>query len=168
MALELTLAETVINAQAYADGDRVDAAFRRIRAEAPLDVAELEGFDPFWVVSRHADIKDIERQPDLFHNGDRSTFMSSRENEAKVKALTGGDPNLIRSLVSLDGQEHKDLRGILFPHLTPRAIRPLEEQVREKSHKDSPHRSCRPTKGKHSRRRRMASATSRLSSGRSA
>ena len=99
MALEQTLAETVINAQAYADGDRVDAAFRRIRAEAPLDVAELEGFDPFWVVSRHADIKDIERQPDLFHNGDRSTFMSSRENEAKVKALTGGDPNLIRSLV---------------------------------------------------------------------
>jgi cytochrome P450 len=131
MALEQTLAETVINAQAYADGDRVDAAFRRIRAEAPLDVAELEGFDPFWVVSRHADIKDIERQPDLFHNGDRSTFMSSRENEAKVKALTGGDPNLIRSLVSLDGQEHKDLRGILFPHLTPRAIRPLEEQVRK-------------------------------------
>lgn len=130
MALEQTLAETVINAQAYADGDRVDDAFRRIRAEAPLDVAELEGFDPFWVVSRHADIKDIERQPELFHNGDRSTFMSSRENEAKVKALTGGDPNLIRSLVSLDGQEHKDLRGILFPHLTPRAIRPLEEQVR--------------------------------------
>lgn len=130
MTIANDLAETIIDPHAYADGERVDAAFRTIRAEAPLDQIGLDRFDPFWVVSRHADIKEIERQPEVFHNGDKSTFLSDKANAEKVKALTNGDPNLIRSLVSIDGKEHKDLRGIVFPHVTPRAIKPMEEQIR--------------------------------------
>jgi len=130
MTLPRELAETIIDPKAYAQRDLADAAFRTIRATAPLDRAEPEGFNPFWVVSRHADIKDIERQPDLFHNGDRSTFLSDRTGEETNRALTGGEPNLIRSLVSVDGKEHRDLRGVVFPHVTPRAIKPLEDQIR--------------------------------------
>lgn len=130
MKIAPELAQTIINPKAYAAGTPVDEAFAAIRATTPLAQAEPEGCDPFWVVSRHADIKEIERQPDIFHNGDRSTFLTNRENDGKVRLLTGGDPNLIRSLVSLDGKEHKDLRGIVFPHVTPRAIKPLEERIR--------------------------------------
>lgn len=130
MALPKELAQAIVDPKSYSQREIVDAAFAKIRATAPLDKAELDNMDPFWVVSRHADIKEIERQPDFFHNGDKSTFLSDRENEAKVKMLTGGEPNLIRSLVSLDGKEHKDIRGIVFPHVTPRAIKPLEEQIR--------------------------------------
>jgi hypothetical protein len=124
------LARTIIDPKAYSNREIVDAAFARIRAEQPLDKAELEEIEPFWVVSRHADIKEIERQPEIFHNGDKSTFMTNREGNERVKALTGGDPNMIRSLVSLDGAEHKALRGVVFPHVTPRAIRPLEDAIR--------------------------------------
>lgn len=124
------LAATIVNPRAYAEGGPVDAAFRAIRAEAPFAVAEPEGFNPFWVVSRHADILTVERQADIFHNGDRSTFLTLKESEPMVKMITGGEPNLVRSLVSVDGQEHKDLRGVVFPALTPRAVRPMEEQVR--------------------------------------
>jgi len=131
MTLAVDLAQKIMDPHSYSKREIVDAAFKQIRAEAPLDVAEVEGFDPFWVVSRHADIKDIERQADLFHNGDRSTFLSNKEGEAKTKLLTGGEPNLIRSLVSIDGKEHKDLRNIVFPHVMPRALRPLEESIRE-------------------------------------
>ena len=130
MALSSELAQTIIDPKSYSQREIVDAAFARIRAESPLDVAHPEGFDPFWVVSRHADIKEIERQPDIFHNGDKATFLSNQEGQQRVKMLTGGEPNLIRSLVSLDGKEHKDLRGIVFPHVTPRAIKPLEGQIR--------------------------------------
>ncbi|MFC0587954.1 cytochrome P450 [Novosphingobium aquiterrae] len=130
MTIARELAETIIDPKAYSLRDPVDNAFRAIRANQPLDKAELDGFEPFWVVSRHADIKEIERQPDLFHNGDKSTFLTNIEGNERVKALTGGDPNMIRSLVSLDGAEHKALRSIVFPHVTPRAIRPLEEAIR--------------------------------------
>jgi len=130
MAVAKELARTIVDPKAYSLRDPVDDAFRAIRAQTPLDVAEVEEMEPFWVVSRHADIKEIERQPDLFHNGDKSTFLTNREGNEKVKLLTGGEPNLIRSLVSIDGREHKDLRGIVFPHVTPRAIRPMEDQIR--------------------------------------
>jgi cytochrome P450 len=127
--ISVDLANTISDPRAYADGDKVDAAFKAIRATAPLEKAQPEGYDPFWVVSRHADIMEVERQPDIFHNADRSTFLSPSESEAMVRALTG-EPNLIRSLVSVDGKEHKDLRAIVFPHMTPRALKGLEEQVR--------------------------------------
>lgn len=130
MAISEQLARTIIDPHAYSKREIVDEAFRTIRAESPLDKAEMEEFEPFWVVSRHADIKEIERQPAVFHNGDKSTFITNKDGNERVKALTGGEPNLIRSLVSVDGDEHKALRGIVFPHVTPRAIRPLEEAIR--------------------------------------
>ncbi len=130
MAISEQLARTIIDPKAYSEREIVDAAFAQIRSQQPLDKAELEEFEPFWVVSRHADIKDIERQPDIFHNGDKSTFITNIEGNERVKMLTGGEPNLIRSLVSVDGDEHKALRGIVFPHVTPRAIKPLEDAIR--------------------------------------
>jgi cytochrome P450 len=130
MTIAENLARTIIDPKAYSKREIVDAAFAQIRKEQPLDKAQLEEIEPFWVVSRHADIKEIERQPDFFHNGDKSTFMTNIEGNARVKMLTGGDPNLIRSLVSVDGDEHKALRGVVFPHVTPRAIRPLEDAIR--------------------------------------
>jgi len=131
LTISEALARTIIDPKSYSQRELVDAAFTRIRAEHPLEKAELPDFDPFWVVSRHADIKEIERQPDIFHNGDKSTFLSPHDGVERVKALTGGEPNLIRSLVSVDGDEHKALRGVVFPHVTPRAIKPLEDQIRQ-------------------------------------
>lgn len=130
MTISEDLARTIIDPKAYSEREIVDAAFARIRAEQPLDKAVLAEFEPFWVVSRHADIKEIERQPDIFRNGEKSTFITNIEGNQRVRMLTGGEPNLIRSLVSVDGDEHKALRGVVFPHVTPRAIKPLEDQIR--------------------------------------
>lgn len=130
MRIPSALAQTIVDARAYAAGDPVDEAFRRIRRDMPLAQAEPEGMEPFWVVSRHADIMAVERQPDLFHNGDKSTFLTFKENDGMVRFITGGEPNLIRSLVSVDGQEHKDLRGVVFPSMTPRAVKPMEDSIR--------------------------------------
>ena len=87
MTLATELAQAIVDPRSYSQREIVDAAFKKIRAEAPLDVAELEGMDPFWVVSRAADIKEVERQADIFHNGDKSTFLSNREGEAKINLL---------------------------------------------------------------------------------
>lgn len=129
MMLPTQLANTIVDPRAYADGEAIHEAFRTVRKTAPLAQAQPDGFDPFWVVSRHADVMTIERQNDIFHNGDRSTFVSPKEGEVMVRNLVG-EPNLIRSLVSVDGQEHRDLRGIVFPHVTPKAIRAWEESIR--------------------------------------
>lgn len=131
MTIKTEIAQTIVDPRAYADRNRLDAAFTELRRDAPFDVAEIEGFDPFWVASRHADVLEIERRADVFHNAARSATLTDKAGDAFVQFVTGGERNLIRSLVQVDGQEHKDLRALTFPAFTPKALKVLEEQIRE-------------------------------------
>jgi hypothetical protein len=71
------IATEIVDPKAYADGGRVDAAFSWLRREMPLGVAQPDGCDPFWVVTRHADILEVERNNELFHNGDTFTTFTT-------------------------------------------------------------------------------------------
>ena len=89
MTIAEDLARTIIDPKAYSEREVVDAAFAKLRASQPLDKAVIDEFEPFWVVTRHADIKEIERQPDIFRNGEKSTFITNIESNARVQMLTG-------------------------------------------------------------------------------
>ena len=89
-AIPADIANTIVDGRAYAAQTPVDEAFIWLRANAPLARAQADGYDPFWVVTRHADIMDVERQSDLFHNGDRSSTLQTREQTQMVAAFTGG------------------------------------------------------------------------------
>ena len=54
------IAETLVTSADYAS-DKLYDAYRWMRANNPLGVAEVEGFSPFWVVTKHADILEISR-----------------------------------------------------------------------------------------------------------
>ncbi|MEQ9529358.1 MAG: cytochrome P450, partial [Parvibaculaceae bacterium] len=86
------IAQTIIDPKAYADGARVDDAFARLRKDMPFAQAHPEGFDPFWVVTKHADILAVERQNELFHNGERATTLTPIEVDRKVREMMGGSP----------------------------------------------------------------------------
>lgn len=130
MSIPVALANTIVDPKAYSLGTPLDDAYATLRRDMPLARAEPDGFDPFWAVTKHADVMAIELQASLFHNSERPTTLSSREGEQFVRHLTGGEANLIRSLVSVDGDEHKALRGIGFPAFTPKKIGLLEADVR--------------------------------------
>lgn len=131
MAIPSQIAADIVDPKAYADWDRSHDAFAWLRKNAPLDVAEIEGFDPFWVVSRHADILNIERQNDLFHNADRSATLTTIEADRKVREMMGGSPNLLRSLVQMDNPDHMQYRRLTQAWFMPQNLRKLEERVRE-------------------------------------
>ena len=86
------VANTIVDPKAYADGTRIDEAFTWLRREAPLAKAQPAGFDPFWVVTRFADIQEVEKQNELFHNGDLATVVTNIEADRKVREMTGGSP----------------------------------------------------------------------------
>lgn len=125
------IANTIVDPAAYADQKRIDAAFTHLRKNAPLAVAQPEGFDPFWVVTKHADILNIERQNDLFHNGDRSTTLTPIDVEKRVRALMGGSPHLVRSLVQMDNPDHMNYRRLTQGWFLPQNLRALEGRIRE-------------------------------------
>ncbi|MDP9102490.1 MAG: cytochrome P450, partial [Pseudomonadota bacterium] len=124
--LPVEIAAQVIDPKVHADGVRLHEAFRWIRANNPLGRAELEGFDPFWVVSKHADILEVSRQNALFHSGDRQTTFTSQEADQKVRALTGGSPHLVRSLVQMDEPDHMKYRALTQGWFMPQNLKKLE------------------------------------------
>lgn len=131
MRIPEDVAIAVVDPKAYSDGKRIDAALTYLRREAPLAVAEPPGFDQFWVVTRHADILNIERQNDLFHNGDRSTVVTTIEADQRVRAMMGGSPHLVRSLVQMDNPDHFAYRRLTQAWFLPQNLRNLEGRVRE-------------------------------------
>lgn len=125
------IADTIVDPKAYADQKRIDDAFTWIRANAPLEQAQPQAFDPFWVVSRHADILEVERQNELFHNGDRATTLVPIETDKKVRAVMGGSPHLVRSLVQMDNPDHMNYRRLTQGAFLPQNLRPREARIRE-------------------------------------
>jgi hypothetical protein len=131
MQIPANLAQTIVDSRAYAAGDPVDEAFRTIRAEMPLAVAEPEGMEPFLGGQPPCGHHDGRKAAGHFPQWRQIDLPDLKEMEPMVRFITGGEPNLVRSLVSLDGQEHKDLRAVVFPSVTPKALRGLEDDIRK-------------------------------------
>ena len=94
-------------------------------------MAQPDGFDPFWVVTRHADILEVERQNDLFHNGDRSAVVTTIAADKKVREMMGGSPHLVRSLVQMDNPDHMAYRRVTQGSFLPQNLRVLEARIRQ-------------------------------------
>ena len=122
-------AETLVLPGAYADG-RIHETYRWLRANEPLGVADIEGVDPFWVITRHEDILEISRQNDLFHNGDRSPTLIGQEVDKKVREMMGGSPHLLRTLIHMDAPDHPKYRALTQGWFMPQNLRRLEDQIR--------------------------------------
>lgn len=124
------IAATLVDPAAYAD-QRIHDAYRWLRANNPVGLAEPDGYDPFWVITRHADILHVSRQNDLFRNGDRSTVLNDSETIRRTREMTGGSPNLIYSLVQMDRPDHPKHRALTQSWFMPNNLRNLETNIRE-------------------------------------
>ena len=123
------LAATLVDPKAYADG-RIHETFRWLRRNEPMGVADVEGVDPFWVVTRHPDILEISRQNDLFHNGDRNPVLTSQVADRKVREMMGGSPHLLRTLIHMDAPDHLKYRSLTQAWFMPQNLRSLEDRIR--------------------------------------
>jgi cytochrome P450 len=130
--IPLDIANTIVDPTAFGGtGQRAEDAFTWLRREMPLEVAQPEKFDPFWVVTRHADVLEVERQNDLFHNGDRATIVTPIELDQKVRMVMGGSPHLVRALVQMDNPDHAAYRKLTFAAFLPQNLKRLESRIRD-------------------------------------
>ena len=124
------LALTLGTPAAYADGT-IHETYRWLRRNEPFGVAEMEGVDPFWVATKHADILEISRQNDLFHNGDRAPVITSQAADRKVREMMGGSPHLLRTLIHMDAPDHLKYRALTQAWFMPQNLKRLEDRIRE-------------------------------------
>ena len=105
--------------------------YRRLRRDEPVARVRAEGFPPFWVVTRHADIKAIEDAPETFLAG-RRTVLQTLEQE-KVNLQQFGDINGLKTLVHMDGEEHLKHRMVAQSWFSRTNIEKLRSQTTEQA-----------------------------------
>lgn len=112
----------------YGDPAAQHAVFTRLRAEDPLHWCEPDGYRPFWVVSRQADVLDVERQNELFLSAPRSKLFSI-EFEQQIRAVMQGKPHLVRGLPQMDGHDHRVYRALGQAWFQPKQVKLLEGRI---------------------------------------
>ncbi|MGE0830816.1 MAG: cytochrome P450, partial [Hyphomonadaceae bacterium] len=86
--------------------------------------------DPFWVVTKHADILEISRRNDLFHAGAIQNTFIDQAGDRRIRELTGGSPHLVHSIVSMDLPVHPKYRALTQGWFMPANIKKREAEIR--------------------------------------
>ncbi|WP_436793919.1 cytochrome P450 [Actinospongicola halichondriae] len=95
-----------------------------LRRDTPIVSVDHPDFEHYWVLTRHADVFDVERHPDLWRNTAQSALMSSSEwNDAMATGITP------KALVHLDGEEHRAHRKVANDWFKPSATARWQERI---------------------------------------
>ena len=122
----------VIDPKSYAAWDPLLDLFDTIRTDTPvLRIESPTGdHDPFWLVTRHDDVMRISKDNVTFLNAPRPSVFTNKAGEALARSITGGSPNLVQSLVSLDAPKHPKLRRLTQEWFMPKNLRVIEADIR--------------------------------------
>ncbi len=118
----------LIDPDTYADGLPLEK-FAAMREQAPVFWHPHEGShgEGFWVVTRHADVQEVSRQPEVFSSWERGALLHTGAEQDADEAL-----QMTRLLMlNMDPPEHSQLRNIVQRAFTPRTIRALEGRLVE-------------------------------------
>src|SRR5258708_6829964 len=122
---------TIVDPKAHADPVRLNAAFAWLRQNDPVARAELPGFDPFWIVTRHADIMEVSKDNTLFPYGDFPANLAPIEAVANGRKARAAGPPMVYTLAQMDEPDHRKYRALTQAWFMPKNIRQLEGRIRE-------------------------------------
>lgn len=115
--------------QAYTDNERLHSSLTWLRANQPVSWVDAPPYRPFWAVTKHADIMDIERDNELWISEPRPMLL-----QAKVEDRVRADQEAgigLRTLIHMDDPHHRDIRKIGADWFRPKAMRDLKVRVDE-------------------------------------
>ena len=121
------LADLIAAPETYSDERRYHELFAELRRDDPVFRAEPAGYRPFWAVTRHADILEVEKQADVFISAPR-TALRSHEQEEAIKAVTGSY-QAARTLIQMDGSQHRQFRALTQSWFMPKHLKTLEASL---------------------------------------
>lgn len=126
------LDDEIASHRIFANEARCREVFARLRAEDPVHLTQAKGYAPFWAVTKHADVAEVERQNDKFINRPM-VFMLDLEQYAFRMKDTNGTGEYLRTLVNMDGTEHRAMRGLTQAWFMPQNVKRLDEMVRARA-----------------------------------
>ena len=128
------IGRAVIDPAAYAAWDPLLDQFDTLREEG-LQVARVVSsadlHEPFWLVSGFDEVMAASKDNTTFLNHPKSSVFALRSTDALARAITGGSPHLVQSLVQLDAPLHPKLRRLTQEWFMPKNLRTIEDRTRK-------------------------------------
>lgn len=112
----------LVDPRSYGRSGLPHAEWTRLRRESPVEYFEAPGFPPFWAITKHADIVEVSKLPEVFLNAPGMTIARSEALEAQAAPP-------IRTIINMDPPEHRKYRQIASAYFTPRAIQSLQPLI---------------------------------------
>jgi|TARA_B100002003_G_C14097405_1_gene527813 cytochrome P450 len=123
--MPITDGHELISPHAYAEHGPPHDLWTRLRVESPVHYCEPEGFEPFWAITKHADICEISTQPERFVSEPGITVLTDSQRQALDTSAFAA----MRVIIQMDPPEHRAVRKVASPVFTPLAIRALDEEM---------------------------------------
>ncbi|MGV9711003.1 cytochrome P450 [Gordonia sp. NPDC003424] len=130
------IAQQIVLPEGHRDDAKLFEAYRWLRENNPLGVARVDGFDPVYLVSKHADIMEIERQPDIFtsaggeNKGAYNPILANQAGDAFTKSINNGSLRILETLTYLDPPEHTVIKDIAADWFRPNNLKQWEDTIR--------------------------------------
>ena len=124
--MKLTDGSDLIDPDVYAKQGAPHESWTRLRRESPVHHYEPAGYEPFWAITRHAEICEISKQPDKFLSSPGIVLLND---EQKRMRESGEGIAAMRTIIEMDPPEHRSFRKVASHWFTPRAVKRVDEAV---------------------------------------
>ena len=111
---------------AYADPKWFHDACAVLRREDPVHLVQHPDFVPFHVLTKHADVLEVELHNAQWENAPRPVLANL---EADRRREAEGD--LLRTLIHMDDPDHRTYRGLVSDWFLPKNLAKLETRLAE-------------------------------------
>lgn len=120
----------LISNRSYAERGVPHDTWTQLRKDAPVLYCEPgHDFSPYWAITKHSDICEISKHPDLFQSGE-GIVMLEQTGEAALRG-SGQGLGAMRVIIEMDPPEHRAYRQVASPVFTPRAIQALDVAINQ-------------------------------------
>ena len=97
----------------------------KFRANDPLPFIQSDSHKPFYIATKHADIIEIARQPEIFKNTQQSVLQTK-----EIEAAQAEQGNPLRTLIHMDDPDHSKFRALTKAWFMPENLKRVEASVR--------------------------------------
>src|SRR6202035_4534514 len=132
------IARQLVLPEGHADLAALYDAYKWMRNNMPVAKAVVEGYDPIWLVTKHADIQEVESLSEVFaagggedSPGSHNPILQNAAGDAFTKQLLGGSLRILDALPYIDPPEQTQAKNMAFNYFKPPSVRKLEDQMRQ-------------------------------------
>ena len=115
----------MVQPSTYANPTLLETLVAEFRASDPLPFVQSDTHKSFYISTKHADIIEIARQPEIFKNTQQSVLQTK-----EIEAAQAEQGNPLRTLINMDDPDHSKFRGLTKAWFMPENLKRVEASVR--------------------------------------